>query len=100
MESCPTIRYKEAVSFITNLETVLVERPPVPGVALPPGDLEGGHDGDARAGGGAPPGGHDGDEAGESEELAVEQVVVGKGLVAHRRAGPAPGLEEKSGYVI
>ena len=81
------------VKRIRYLQSALVERPPVPGVPLPPGDLEGGHDGDARAcGGGAPPGG-DGDEAREREELAVEEVVVGKGLVAHRGAGPTSGLE-------
>ena len=90
-------RVKYQVSGIgCNLQSALVERPPVPGVPLPPGDLESGDDGDARVG--APPGG-DGDQAREREELTVEEVVVGEGLVAHRRAGPAPGLE-KSGYVI
>ena len=71
------------IVFLGNLQANLVERPPVPGVVLLPGDLERGHDGDAGSGGGFTVLGADGDEAGEGEELSVQEVVVAEGLVAH-----------------
>ena len=75
-----------------DLQPLLVQRPPVPGVVGLLGDLQGRNDGNS---------GHlllgaKSEEPGDGLQLFIEKIVIVKSLVTDGRSGPASRLQRLS----